>query len=224
MQSIFLYVGSIRPVFLTTPLTVGDRTPNHSYIAIGPVNKMINMLCVWIREGPDSAAFRQHVARVPDYLWMGHDGLKMNGTNGSQLWDTSFMVQALVESGIKDEFAAVFRKSHDYVDVCQIRVDHPNHDKYYRDETKGGWPFSTRDIGWVVADCTGEGLKAALICRKHGYTATPLSERRLFDAVNILLLMQNDTGGCVASSSFSPTLPRCLLHAIRLELYAQPAA
>ena len=51
----------------------------------------------------------------------------------------------------------------------------------------GGWPFSTRDIGWVVADCTGEGLKAALICKKHGYAKHPLSDDRLFDAVNILL-------------------------------------
>lgn len=75
------------------------------------------------------------------------------------------------------------------VDVSQIKVNHPDHDRYYRDETKGGWPFSTRDIGWVVADCTGEGLKAALICKKNVYTATPLSDTRLFDAVNILLLM-----------------------------------
>lgn len=27
----------------------------------------------------------QHVERVPDYLWMGRDGMKMNGTNGSQV-------------------------------------------------------------------------------------------------------------------------------------------
>eukprot|EP00040_Diaphanoeca_grandis_P034707 m.216523 g.216523 ORF g.216523 m.216523 type:complete len:721 (-) comp33210_c0_seq1:416-2578(-) len=166
-----------------------------NYICIGPVNKMINMLCVYLREGKDSAAFRAHVERVPDYLWMGQDGLKMNGTNGSQLWDTSFMVQALIESGMKDEFASVFAKSHDFVDITQIKVNHPDHSKYYRDETKGGWPFSTRDIGWVVADCTGEGLKAALICKKHKFTKTPLSDERLFDAINILLLMQNDTGG-----------------------------
>ena len=50
-------------------------------------------------------------------MWQGRDGFKMNGTNGSQLWDTAFMVQALVESGQKDEFADVFRKSHDFVDL-----------------------------------------------------------------------------------------------------------
>jgi hypothetical protein len=32
------------------------------------------------------------------------------------------MVQALVESGIKDEFADVFAKAHDYVDVTQVRI------------------------------------------------------------------------------------------------------
>jgi squalene cyclase len=30
--------------------------------------------------------------------------MKMNGTNGSQLWDTSFMVQALIESGMASKF------------------------------------------------------------------------------------------------------------------------
>ena len=39
------------------------------------------------------------------------------------------------------------------------------------------------------------GLKGALICKLNGYTNTPLSDERLFDAVNILLLMQNNTGG-----------------------------
>ncbi len=34
----------------------------------------------------------------------GRDGMKMNGTNGSQLWDAAFMVQGLIESGLKEEF------------------------------------------------------------------------------------------------------------------------
>eukprot|EP00039_Didymoeca_costata_P000295 m.45021 g.45021 ORF g.45021 m.45021 type:complete len:725 (+) comp10173_c0_seq4:117-2291(+) len=166
-----------------------------NYITIGPVSKMINMLCAFLHEGRESLSFRKHIERIPDYMWMGKDGMKMNGTNGSQLWDTSFMIQAMIESGIKDEFKDVFRKAHDYIDITQIRVDHPKHNQYYRDITKGGWPFSTRDMGWIVADCTGEGLKAALICKKFKYTATALSDERMYDAVNILLSMQNSTGG-----------------------------
>lgn len=46
-------------------------------------------------------------------------------------------VQALVESGLKDEFGDVFAKAHDYVDISQIQINHHEHDRYYRDETKG---------------------------------------------------------------------------------------
>ena len=48
--------------------------------------------------------FRAHVPRVRDYLWLGRDGMKMNGTNGSQLWDTAFTIQAFTECRIRHEF------------------------------------------------------------------------------------------------------------------------
>lgn len=35
----------------------------------------------------------RHLPRVHDYLWVAEDGLKMQGYNGSQLWDTAFAVQ-----------------------------------------------------------------------------------------------------------------------------------
>eukprot|EP00124_Ichthyophonus_hoferi_P001250 Ihof_evm17s60 gene=Ihof_evmTU17s60 len=165
-----------------------------NYICIGPVNKMMNMLCVWSRKGKDSPEFRKHLERLPDYLWMGKDGMKMQGTNGSQLWDCAFMVQALVENrSMREEYGDVFQKAHDFLDLTQIKINHPDHHRYYRDETKGGWPFSTRDIGYLVADCTGEGLKGALICMN--YSKAPIAEGRIFDAVNILINMQNPTGG-----------------------------
>uniref|UniRef100_A0A3Q3D0B8 Terpene cyclase/mutase family member n=1 Tax=Haplochromis burtoni TaxID=8153 RepID=A0A3Q3D0B8_HAPBU len=58
-------------------------------ISIGPISKTINMLVRWYVDGPSSAAFQEHVSRIPDYLW--------SGTNGSQLWDTCFAVQAYLE-------------------------------------------------------------------------------------------------------------------------------
>lgn len=33
-------------------------------------------------------------------------------------------------------------------------------DYWYRHISKGGWPFSTADQGWLISDCTAEGLKA----------------------------------------------------------------
>uniref|UniRef100_A0A3Q3NPX0 Terpene cyclase/mutase family member n=1 Tax=Labrus bergylta TaxID=56723 RepID=A0A3Q3NPX0_9LABR len=66
-------------------------------ISIGPISKTINMLVRWYVDGPSSPVFQEHVSRIPDYLWLGLDGLKMQGTNGSQLWDTCFAVQAFLE-------------------------------------------------------------------------------------------------------------------------------
>ena len=35
--------------------------------------------------------------------------------------------------------------------------------EFYRHISKGAWPFSTRDHGWPISDCSSEGLKAALV-------------------------------------------------------------
>lgn len=65
-----------------------------NWICIGPVNKVLNMLCVWADNGNQpSDSFYRHVARLDDYLWVAEDGMKMQGYNGSQCWDTSFAIQ-----------------------------------------------------------------------------------------------------------------------------------
>lgn len=33
------------------------------------------MLCCWV-EDPNSDAFRRHLARIPDFLWLSEDGMK----------------------------------------------------------------------------------------------------------------------------------------------------
>lgn len=59
------------------------------------------MMCVWYEgdKSPATPAFLAHTARIEDYLWVAEDGMKMQGYNGSQLWDTSFATQAFIESG-----------------------------------------------------------------------------------------------------------------------------
>lgn len=157
----------------------------------------MDMLACWVTEGPESEAFRRHAERVADYLWMGRDGMKMNGTNGSQLWDTSLAIQAFAECSevARKTIPGALQKAHAFIDLTQIQKDHPNHARFYRDRTFGGWPFSTRAMGWIVADCTAEGLKAALLCVKHHFTESPIAEPRLYAAVDLLLSMQNADGG-----------------------------
>ena len=171
-----------------------------SYVDIGPVNKVINMLCCWF-EDPDGEAFKRHLPRVHDYLWLAEDGMKMQGYNGSQLWDTAFATQAVLATGLAKEYAGVVQKAYAYIDASQVRENcAPPLAAYYRHISKGAWPFSTRDHGWPISDCTAEGLKAALRVVAHPDAASLLpgaaiSDSRLHDAVNVVLSFQNAGGG-----------------------------
>eukprot|EP00967_Tisochrysis_lutea_P080811 scaffold111165_cov20-Tisochrysis_lutea.AAC.7 len=57
----------------------------------------------------------RHLPRIYDYLWVAEDGLKMQGYNGSQLWDTSFATQAIISTGLLDVSASCLRKAHTYI-------------------------------------------------------------------------------------------------------------
>jgi len=169
---------------------------NTRYICIGPVNKVINMLACWF-EDPDGDAFKRHLARLPDYLWLAEDGMKMQGYNGSQLWDTAFAVQALISTGLTQSMSCTLQKAHKFIDVTQATSDVPGPlHKWYRHISKGAWPFSTRDHGWPISDCTSEGLKAALLLAELGPEAGPaLEPHRLYEAVNVIMSYQNHDGG-----------------------------
>ena len=52
----------------------------------------INMICCFY-DDPTGDAFKSHLPRIFDYLWLAEDGMKMQGYNGSQLWDTAFAAQ-----------------------------------------------------------------------------------------------------------------------------------
>ncbi|KOM58190.1 hypothetical protein LR48_Vigan11g122400 [Vigna angularis] len=167
------------------------------YICLGPVNKVLNMLCCWV-EDPNSEAFKLHLPRVHDYLWVAEDGLKMKGYNGSQLWDTAFIVQAIISTNLAEEYGPTLRKVHTYIKNTQILEDCPgDQNKWFRHISKGSWPFSTADHGWPTSDCTAEGLKACLLLSDIApeIVGEPLDAKRLYDAVNIILSFQNKDGG-----------------------------
>ncbi|KAI9328893.1 terpenoid cyclases/protein prenyltransferase alpha-alpha toroid, partial [Zopfochytrium polystomum] len=162
----------------------------------------------WLRKPAIAEALRQ--IRYEDtntkYLDLGPgaEGMMMNGTNGSQLWDTSFAISALVETGLatEPEFRASLDKAIHFLDVTQIKQD-PTipHSKCYRHITKGAFPFSTRDQSYTVSDCTAEGLKAVLLLQHHlpFKLPNPVSTPRIHDAVNVLLSMQNADDGGIGS-------------------------
>jgi squalene/oxidosqualene cyclase-like protein len=187
--------------FVMTYIHAEDRQTN--YVDIGPVNKALNMLSVFVEAGGDTSSveFQRHIARVDDYIWVAEDGVKMQGYNGSQCWDTSFAVQAIIEGGLAPKFPQCVQKIYSFLEKTQIAEDVQERDFFYRHISKGGWPFSTAAHGWPISDCTAEGLKAVLalhsdLNRESGALGSvSISDERLFDACNIMLSYQNEDGG-----------------------------
>ncbi|PIA36978.1 hypothetical protein AQUCO_03100016v1 [Aquilegia coerulea] len=165
---------------------------NSRYITIGCCEKALCMLACWV-ENPNSDAFKKHLARIPDYLWVAEDGMSMQ-CFGSQTWDTCYAVQALIACNFPDEIGNTLKKGHDYIKQSQVLIqlymlnlykfsygeeqdmlnlykftskvtENPSGDfrSMHRHISKGSWTFSDKDQGWQVSDCTAEGLISCLL-------------------------------------------------------------
>ncbi|XP_022850840.1 cycloartenol synthase-like isoform X4 [Olea europaea var. sylvestris] len=159
--------------------------------------KVLNMLCCWV-DDPNSMVVKLHLSRIKDYLWVAEDGMKMQGYNGSQLWDVSFSVQAILATNLTSNYGLMLNKAHEFIKISQIRKDGlRNISSWYRHASKGGWTFSTQDSGWPVSDCTAEGLKASLLLSQmpSDIAGEALEPRNLYDAVDLILSLQNSSGG-----------------------------
>ncbi|KAF8899617.1 terpenoid cyclases/protein prenyltransferase alpha-alpha toroid [Gymnopilus junonius] len=180
---------------------------NTGYQTLGPVSKMFNLIARFHAEGPESEAYKMHSIRRQDFMWIGAEGMMMCGTNGSQLWDTGFITQALVETGLanEEENKESMVKALEWLDQAQIR-DNPRHyHDAYRHTTKGAWGFSTTEQGYTVSDCTGEGLKASMYLQFDlGYTPELISKERMCDAVDVMLSLQNPVVGDIMTEYCYP--------------------
>lgn len=198
----FLNIYEQRPIkawrkkaedFMLSYIQAEDTQTN--YIDIGPVNKVINSIAIWHAKGKDSEEFKKHVDRWKDYLWVAEDGMKMQGYNSSTFWDTAFAAQALIESKAYVKFPEILQKAYRFFDVVQVRRDEENREKWFRLQSKGGWPFSNADHGWPITDCTSEGIKTTIMANQTGLIEPFLDFERLKDGIDLLLDYQNDDGG-----------------------------
>ncbi|MCJ1303187.1 Lanosterol synthase (Oxidosqualene--lanosterol cyclase), partial [Hypocenomyce scalaris] len=177
---------------------------NTDFANLGPVNGPMNTLACYIHDGPDSYSVKRHRERLHDFLWMKDEGMLMNGTNGVQTWDTSFVVQAVIEAGLAEDpkWRSMLTKALEFLDDQQIRENVREQDICYRQRRKGAWAFSTREQGYTVSDCTSEALKAVILLQRTPGFPTLVSDERIKDAIDTLLTMQNASGGF---ASYEPT-------------------
>jgi len=70
---------------------------------------------------------------------------------------------------------------------------HAGHDRPHA--LQGGFPFSTLDCGWIVADCTAEALKSILLLQeKCPFVTKHVARERLYDAVAVVRLRAGGSG------------------------------
>ncbi|XP_047068540.1 achilleol B synthase-like [Lolium rigidum] len=165
------------------------------YVNICPINKALNMICCWI-EDPNSDAFKQHLPRFFDYLWLSEDGMKAQVYDGCHSWETSFIIQAYYSTGLFALFGPTLQKAHEFLKNSQILSNHPNYESYYRHRSKGSWGLSSVDNGWSVSDCTAEAVKALLLLSKISpdLVGDKIRQDRLYDAIDCIMSFMNKDG------------------------------
>ncbi|CAA7017287.1 unnamed protein product [Microthlaspi erraticum] len=175
------------------------------YITGGSVPKAFHMLACWV-EDPDGDYFKKHLTRVPDFIWIGEDGLKIQSF-GSQLWDTALSLQVLIlldgvdDDVVHDDIKSTLLKGYSYLRKSQVTENPPgDHMKMFRHIAKGGWTFSDQDQGWPVSDCTAESLECCLFFESmpSEFIGDKMNVEKLYDAVNFLLYLQSANGAITA--------------------------
>jgi squalene/oxidosqualene cyclase-like protein len=167
-----------------------DRTTSH--IDIGPVNSILNAIAHHFA-APGSSLSEQSFAALDGYLCPSPEGLKFNGYNSTALWDTAFAVQAIVSTPFTEDYSTSLALAHRYIRENQVVEDVPERERYFRHASRGGWPFSDREHGWPIADCTAEGFKCAVALEDIG--DEPIDEQLLQASVELILSFQNRDGG-----------------------------
>uniref|UniRef100_A0A0E0MER0 Terpene cyclase/mutase family member n=1 Tax=Oryza punctata TaxID=4537 RepID=A0A0E0MER0_ORYPU len=168
---------------------------NSYHIGLCPINKVLNMICCWI-ENPNSLAFKKHLPRINDYLWIAEDGMTSKVYSGCQSWETAFIIQAYCSTGLTKEFGTTVRKAQDFLKIAQVTQNCPSYKSFYRERSKGSWTLSNGENCWSIPDTTAECLKALLLLSKipSNDVGDPTKEWRLYDAVDVLLSYVNKDG------------------------------
>lgn len=174
---------------------VRQEDENTHFLCVGPVSKIFNLLVRNDRE-PGGAALEAHWRALETYLCHEPEGISLHGYNHSRLWDTAFALQAVAAAAprtSRESLRPAWTRGLGYVRSQQIWDETAERERYFRDRSLGGWPFSDALHGWPISDCTAEGLK---VCLERGFGEEPeFAPERRDAAVDRILEWQNPDGG-----------------------------
>lgn len=167
---------------------------NTEWLLIAPVSYAFSLIITHWREGPKLENFIKLQDRLNDVAYVTSQGMCVMGTNGVQVWDALFMIQYWFMLGLAElpQYQPMVRKA--YMFLVRLQFTTNCEPGSLRDIRNGAWPFSTKEQGYTVSDCTAEAVKSIIMVRNSPVFADihdAISDQRLYDAIEVLMLLQN---------------------------------
>ncbi|GME94228.1 unnamed protein product [Ambrosiozyma monospora] len=167
---------------------------NTEYLGIAPVSAAFNVIVLYIEQGKESEDFRKAIDRIQEELFLGPMGMTVMGTNGSQVWDCAFAIQYYFVAGLAelDEYHETIVNSFKF--LIRSQFDTECVEGSFRDKRIGAWPFSTKEQGYTVTDCTAESIKAIVMVmnsERYQDVHSLYDMNKLKPAIDVLLSLQN---------------------------------
>lgn len=164
------------------------------HVCLSPVNGLLFTLALHHHD-PRHPDLPKALAGLEYWFWEDdEEGLRICGAR-SDIWDTSFLLQAIAEGPGTAVGDAIARDAGAWLPRAQCRGDVPGGREHYREPADGGWGFADEHHPWPVSDCTAEAVEALLRTRARGNLPGGLPLERQRAAVRFILGRQNADGG-----------------------------
>ena len=165
-----------------------------NYVCLSPVNNLLFTLALH-HSDPQHPELERALHGLEYWVWEDDaEGMRICGAR-SDIWDTSFTLQALSEGPPLPLARAIAQSAAHWLPRAQIHGDIPHGAEHYREPADGGWGFADEHHPWPVSDCTAEALEALLQVREHLSSGPGLTLKRQRAAVRFVLSRQNPDGG-----------------------------
>ena len=163
-----------------------------------PVTALLNCLALHASD-PAHPELAPSLAGLEACRWEDEaEGIRYAGAR-SKVWDTAFVMRAVLEAPASGRFAEVLVRAYDSLREAQVLGELEGREAEHRDRVHGGFCFAGGRHRWPVSDCTAEALSAILALHEDS-AITPrgparIADERLLDAARFILSRQNDDGG-----------------------------
>ena len=188
------------------------------YVCRSPVNGFLFCLALYATD-PNHPELARGMEAMEYWVWEDERlGTRFAGAR-SDIWDTSFLLQALSEGPATERAQSIAKAATRWLPTAQMQANVTGGKRHFREPAYGGWGFANENHPWPVSDCTAEALEALMRTEDAGLSdeVGQLQLGRKLAAVEFILQRQNDDGGF---GSYEPRRgPMLLKHYNPAEIY-----